>query len=174
MRVLLLLLLLTGCATRQPDETVLMQKAVLEAKTMLNLHENLHRKHLRTYMRIDPVRYEWCAAFINAVLERNNIPGSGSVHRNPLLARGFLSWGQEVDTPIKGDIVVLKRSDQGWTGHVAFFYDKTLINGKEYYILLGGNQGDKVSLEAFPIKDVISIRRLDNNTLNLSKLANTI
>ena len=40
------------------------------------------------------MRTEWCAAFVNAILELEGIPNNNH-HKFPLLARSFLEWGQE-------------------------------------------------------------------------------
>lgn len=58
----------------------------------------------------------WCAAFANAMLRRAGYAGTGS-----LAARSFLNWGQSLKTPKPGCIVVFKRGNSSWQGHVAFF-----------------------------------------------------
>lgn len=95
----------------------------------------------------------WCAAFVGAVLAQAGLKGTSS-----LAARSYLDWGQEVplDNAQKGDIVVLWRgSRDGWQGHVAFL-DR--IEGNMVY-LLGGNQGNKVSVAPYPIERVLGVRR---------------
>jgi uncharacterized protein (TIGR02594 family) len=77
----------------------------------------------------------WCAAFLNWCLEANgfattNSAGSGS----------FRTYGNSVQTPSIGDIVVFKSGDvdeaRVGRGHVGIFVDKTA----EGLWILGGNQ----------------------------------
>jgi uncharacterized protein (TIGR02594 family) len=101
-------------------------------------------------IHIDPEMTAWCAAFVNAVLATNGIKGTGS-----LSARSFLNYGSATDKPDKGDIVVLKRGT-GSEGHVGF-YSGTDSKGR--VLVTGGNQGDKVSTEAFARSSVLGFRR---------------
>lgn len=126
----------------------------------VGMNERQNRKVLREFMSVDPVRTEWCAAFVNSVLREANLPGSEHVHDNPLLARSFVTWGEEViDEPKTGDIVVFPRGNNRWQGHVGFFVVSFQENGKEYYVILGGNQNDEVSYEAYEANRAIAIRR---------------
>lgn len=118
------------------------------------MEERRDRYELNAFLGIDPVRIEWCAAFVNSVLEMNGIEGTDS-----LLARSFLNWGNEVDQPKEGDIVVLPRGRSAWQGHVAFFAGETTINNVSYYVLLGGNQENKVTYDLFKKSKVLSVRR---------------
>ena len=59
----------------------------------------------------------------------------------------------------KGDIVVFPRGNQGWQGHVGFYVQTQVHNGKEYWLILGGNQDNKVRYDLFPVNRVIGIRR---------------
>lgn len=102
---------------------------------------------------VDPKMTAWCAAFVNAVLATNGLPGTGS-----LAAKSFLGYGQDTTAnPKVGDIVVLNRAGGG---HVGFFegYDSS---GR--VLVTGGNQGKagegKVSTAAFAAKDVLGFRR---------------
>ena len=83
----------------------------------------------------------WCAAFVGAMLKRAGIRSSES-----LMARSYEKWGQPLNKPILGCIGVKKRPGPGWSGHVGFVVGLT----KTTVILLGGNQGDKVSIASFP------------------------
>lgn len=132
---------------------------IITADLFLGFHEYKNRQSLREFLKVDPVSYEWCAAFVNASLNTNGIPGSESVSENPLLARSFLSWGYEVDEPQLGDIVVFPRGNAGWQGHVGFYILTTTMDGVEYYAILGGNQSDEVSYELYPASSAIGIRR---------------
>jgi uncharacterized protein (TIGR02594 family) len=129
------------------------------ASRYIGFHERRQRKELQTFLGVDPVRIEWCAAFINSVLAELGIPGSESVSDWPLTARSFLSWGRRVGHPEVGDVVILPRGTEAWQGHVGFYYGTEYVNGKKHYQILGGNQKDAVTIELFPAWQAISIRR---------------
>jgi len=134
------------------------------AEQYLGLDENRNRKQLKELVGIDPARIEWCAAFVNAILDMQDIPGSESVSDYPLMARSFLTWGEKVhqDDIQKGDIVIFPRGDKNWEGHVGFFIRKTFDNNKEKWIILGGNQDNTVSYAEYIPKKAIAIRRKIN------------
>ena len=131
---------------------------VYEAIQYNGMHERTDRAELAAYVGVDPVRTEWCAAFVNAVLEESNIISNNN-HKYPLTARAFLDWGTIVGDPQPGDIVVFPRGNQGWQGHVGFYLKTANINGVEYYLILGGNQRNKVGVEAYRANTALGIRR---------------
>ena len=97
----------------------------------------------------------WCAAFVGAVLAEVGITGTGKLN-----ARSYLDWGQEVSLRAAkpGDVVILWRgSPDGWQGHVAFLVG---FEG-DRVILRGGNQGNKVSDQSYPVSRILGIRRAD-------------
>lgn len=89
----------------------------------------------------------WCAAFVSAVLAKAHV-------KNPqtLWALDYAKWGKPLDKPILGCIGVKKRNGGG--GHVGFVVG---ANAKSI-ILLGGNQGDAVSVAAFPREQFVAFR----------------
>jgi uncharacterized protein (TIGR02594 family) len=104
----------------------------------------------------------WCSAFVNAVAWLLDVPRSKS-----LAARSWLNVGTpvELDKAEPGfDVVILKRGtgDQPGPdvldapGHVGFFVDRLA----DKVVILGGNQGDEVSIEQFAAKNILGIRRL--------------
>jgi uncharacterized protein (TIGR02594 family) len=125
----------------------------------LNFTERSNRAELKQFIGVDPVRIDWCAAFVNAVLQQIGIPGSESISDYPLVARSFLTWGKRVKDPRPGDIVVFPRGKQPWQGHVGFYYGTVYENGKKFYQILGGNQDNSVNIKLFPARSAISIRR---------------
>jgi len=167
--LLLSLIFLTACniseeVQNNPDSPA----HVLLATNYLGYHEVKDRKLLLNYLGIDPSRIEWCAAFTNSILNEAGYAGSESVSNVPLMARSFLTWGTRVKEPKIGDVVIFSRGDDGWQGHVGFYVKNVTKNGKEYYLMLGGNQGDEVSFLEYPVSKVLGIRRLnpDLHTLN--------
>ena len=158
MRLLLICLALAACApTIEPASP---RNGVLStALQKIGLHEVKNRQELKGFLGVDPVQYEWCAAFVNSVLDSNGIPGSDTNSAFPLTARSFLLWGQPTDVPKKGDIVIFPRGEP-WQGHVGFYVKTETIRGVEYYVILGGNQNDAVTFEYYPAELAISIRSL--------------
>ena len=149
MRLLLIMPFLMAC--QSADNVVL-----ATADSYHGLNEVQHRTVLKEYVGIDPSRTEWCAAYANAVLNEAGIPGSESVSDHPLMARSFLNWGESVDTPQPGDIVVFPRGNSAWKGHVGFYVETTANNN---WIILGGNQDNSVSYTAFDPNKALGIRR---------------
>lgn len=94
----------------------------------------------------------WCAAFVGAMIKRAGGKPSGS-----LAARSYLKWGSPVDRQKaqEGDVVVFKRGNSDWQGHVAFFVKD---NGSTITVL-GGNQADAVNRRAYPAASLLGIRR---------------
>jgi uncharacterized protein (TIGR02594 family) len=91
----------------------------------------------------------WCAAFLGACLERAGVGSTRS-----LLARSYLDWGVPIDEPRYGAIAVLSRGSDPTLGHVGFLVGETGAD----VILLGGNQGDAVSVQAFPRSRLLGLR----------------
>ena len=133
--------------------------AIAIASRYMGFHERRQRRELREFVGVDPVRIDWCAAFVNAVLAELGIPGSDTVSDAPLTARSFLGWGVRVGHPRRGDIVVLFRGTEAWQGHVGFYYGTVRKNGRIYYQVLAGNQSNAVTVELYPAWKAIGIRR---------------
>lgn len=100
----------------------------------------------------------WCSAFANYVAWLLDLPRSRS-----LAARSWLKVAIPTQNPEPGfDVVILKRGGGPGPevidapGHVGFFAG---FNG-DRVLVLGGNQGDAVSLAGFPSKDVLGYRKL--------------
>ena len=132
----------------------------IQAFKYIDYTERTHRAELRELTGVDPVRTEWCAAFVNAVLEESDIV-SNNDHKYPLTARAFLQWGQKVskDNVQPGDIVVFPRGNSSWQGHVGFYLKTEVLNGVTYYWILGGNQSNKVSIVRYRASKALGIRR---------------
>jgi len=137
---------------------------IFVAYQFLNYDERLHRAELRQFIGVDPVRTEWCAAFLNAVLNHSGIPGSESVSNYPLTAKSFLTWGIAVRTPKRGDIVIYNRGLEAWQGHVGIYLGEVVENNRTYYLILGGNQNNIVSIDKYRKGREIAIRRYSDET----------
>ncbi len=104
----------------------------------------------------------WCSAFVNYIAWLLRLPRSKS-----LAARSWLLVGEPValDKAEPGfDVVILKRGSGKQPGpevikaqgHVGFFAG---VEGAEV-LVLGGNQGDEVSIDRFRVENVLGVRRL--------------
>lgn len=91
----------------------------------------------------------WCAAFVGSCLEN-----AGFTSTKALNARSYLKWGRKIDVPVKGCIVVFKRGNSAWKGHVAFFMG---IEGN-YIKVLGGNQSNMVKVSTYHKDDLLGYR----------------
>jgi len=139
------------------------------AKSFIGQHEVRDGAALSAFIKragglsIDPRVTPWCAAFVNAVLGAAGVKGTGKLN-----ARSFLNFGQATSQPKIGDIVVLSRGDpNGWQGHVGFFQG---YDDKGNVLVLGGNQGDKVSIAPYKADRVLGYRsagRVDEATMAL-------
>lgn len=104
--------------------------------------------HQATTLRSVADEVPWCAAFVNWVLREAGIKGTGLAN-----ARSFLDWGKTCEFT-KGAVVVFKRGNTSWQGHVGFAVDQNLLAVK----VLGGNQGNKVSYKWYLKKDLLGYR----------------
>ena len=130
----------------------------LVAFNYINYAETTHKEELSTLTGVDVINTEWCAAFVNGVLDQSNIP-TNLDHEFPLTARGFLDWGHSVQTPIPGDLVIFPRGNSDWQGHVGFYVSTIFIDNVKYYHILGGNQRNKVSIVLYRASNALGIRR---------------
>jgi uncharacterized protein (TIGR02594 family) len=161
-KVILSVLFLSACEPTVIVDGNPIPNAPEHIQTALNkygFNEYQHRTVLREYVGVDPKRTEWCAAFVNAVLNESGIPGSESVSNVPLMARSFLTWGETIQDPKAGDLVVFPRGKVGWQGHVGFYVGSIYRNNVEYYRILGGNQNNSVNIEIYPASKALGIRR---------------
>ncbi len=92
----------------------------------------------------------WCAAFVGACLGKAGLPDTDS-----FMARSYLRYGEKIDTPRLGCIVVFWRGKKSSaSGHVAFFLRE--VGGK--IEVLGGNQGDRVSIARYAKSRLLGYR----------------
>lgn len=93
----------------------------------------------------------WCSSFLCWCMEQ-----AGLKHTSSALARSWLEWGDYVEKPQVGDIVIFKRGTEPWMGHTAIYMGKrgNLIN------VLGGNQTDMVCVSRYPEKKLLGYRRV--------------
>lgn len=154
-----------GCIKQNSDvnaRTVITRNTLThKAYYYYGLSETKDRQTIKDITGVDPIYTEWCAAFVNMVLLENGYNTSSSVSPHPLMARSFLTYGMKVEAAgaKQGDILVFERGNQGWQGHVAFYVSEKIIDGDLYYYVLGGNQSDAVTVDLYPARKIIDIRR---------------
>lgn len=94
----------------------------------------------------------WCGAFVGGVLCEAGVP----IVSGGAAARNWLKLPTKLDKPAVGCVVVFWRgSRNGSSGHVGF------VIGKDQYgnlMVLGGNQGDRVSIKPFDQSRVLGYR----------------
>jgi len=117
------------------------------AESKLGLDENKDKTILSRFLRSDghtigdPTKLPWCGDFVETcvalALPDERIP------ENPYLARNWLRFGREIDTPVIGAIAVFwRKSEVGLYGHVGFYAGED----KDFIYVLGGNQGNAISI----------------------------
>lgn len=97
----------------------------------------------------------WCAAFVGHCLEK-----AGLRSTRKLTARSYLEWGIPIEMADAqpGDIVVFRRGNSAWQGHVGFF----VAQSGAWIEVLGGNQGDAVNVKRYPAAKLLGVRRAGN------------
>ncbi len=91
----------------------------------------------------------WCSAFANFCVERAGYEGTDSAS-----ARSWLNWGQRLDTPRRGCIVVFKRDPDPNAGHVSFYISENAADIQVF----GGNQDDEVKIKDYPKARLLGYR----------------
>jgi uncharacterized protein (TIGR02594 family) len=92
----------------------------------------------------------WCAAFTGWVLKQFGAPITGEA-----AARSYLNWGYAIPKFRPGCVVVMKRGDSSWQGHVGFGVSDTIPG---FFKMLGGNQSDAVNIQTFSKSKVLGYR----------------
>jgi len=92
----------------------------------------------------------WCSGFVNWCFKQCEIEGTGSP-----AAKSWLGFGAKLTKPRKGCVVVFDRPPDPLSGHVAFYIGEV---GNESIAVLGGNQGDAISIDTYPRKRLRGFR----------------
>lgn len=90
----------------------------------------------------------WCAAFVSAVLELAGVTSARSGW-----ARSYLGWGVGLAEPAVGAVAVFERGPNA--GHVGFVVGRDAAG---HLMILGGNQGDAVTVRPFAAARVLGYR----------------
>lgn len=131
---------------------------MLEARKHVGQREIAGRKHNPLILRwwtlirapFSDDETPWCAGFVGGVLESCKIRSSRSA-----AARSYLDWGQKLDKAVVGAIVVFSRPGSAWSGHVGFVAG---VDARGNLMVLGGNQGNMVSIRPFDRSRVLGYR----------------
>lgn len=99
----------------------------------------------------------WCGAFVGGVLAEVGIkPVAGGASAKAWLKLGKPgNVGRMLDRPAVGCVVVYDRPPNPASGHVGFLLG---VDQHGNQMILGGNQGDKVSIKPFSTKRVAGYR----------------
>lgn len=133
---------------------------IKEGKKVLGLHEVYDKTKLQAWLKSDghalgdPTKFPWCGDYVETCI-RNSLPNEpfeGLVGQNPYFAKNWAQFGIAID-PTLYCILVFTR-DGG--GHVGFCMGEDLV-GQNYFVL-GGNQGNKVSVVPVSKKNCIASR----------------
>lgn len=177
--ILLLVVVCVGCGTTSPTTHALMPSLSVSAvagswldiaKTQLGVKElsgSRNNPRIVDYHRttIDSARWkngmpdsvDWCSSFVNWVVKKAGINGTNKGN-----ARSWLSWGQRLNKPVPGCVVVFWRDSlSSWKGHVGFYVGEAGSHVK----VLGGNQGNAVTISTYPKGRILGYRWPSNTPL---------
>jgi uncharacterized protein (TIGR02594 family) len=105
--------------------------------------------HQSTTLQATDDETAWCSSFVNWCVEASGREGTKSA-----AARSWLRWGDALEEPREGCVAVIKRGTQAWQGHVGFFAGES----GNHILLLGGNQGNEVSISSYPKERLLGYR----------------
>ena len=94
----------------------------------------------------------WCGLFLAICAKRAGL--DYPVGFNSLRAKEWSKWGKPSPSPMLGDVLVFNRAGGG---HVGLYVGEDLAT----YHVLGGNQGDSVSICRIEKSRLLSARRTD-------------
>ncbi|EDN66661.1 conserved hypothetical protein [Beggiatoa sp. PS] len=103
--------------------------------------------HQATTLKATDDETPWCSAFANWCMKQAGIEGTQNAR-----AASWLNWGQKLDSPREGCIVVVKTSS---SHHVTFYYSD-YQGGR--FSGLGGNQSDQVKISHYSKSSVRAYR----------------
>lgn len=108
-----------------------------------------------------PDSIPWCSSFVNGICWELRRARSKSA-----AARSWLDVGVSVpreQATVGSDIVVLSRGSSPTAGHVGFFagWDTDVEGDHARQVrVLGGNQGNRVTIASYPADRILGIRRV--------------
>jgi len=106
--------------------------------------------HQATSLKATEDEIPWCSSFVNWVFLKCKMKRTNSAS-----ARSWLKWGIELEQPIEHCVVIFKRGNSDWQGHVGFYLGG---HGTGLIRTLGGNQSDKVKISNYYETTVLGYR----------------
>ena len=106
--------------------------------------------HQATTLKATDDETPWCSAFVCWVMEQAGYPSTRSA-----AARSWLRWGKALPGPQVGAVVVYRRGNSSWQGHVGFVYNHS-EGGR--IATIGGNQSNRVNVTPYPKSKVLGYR----------------
>jgi uncharacterized protein (TIGR02594 family) len=136
--------------------TEILQKIIDTATKEIGTKEVVGKKdnpriveyHSKTSLKAQSDEVPWCSAFVNWVTEKCGLTGTYNA-----AARSWLSWGIKSEF-VPGCIVVMKRGNSSWQGHVGIGIKKV---GPVVWVL-GGNQSDEVNISKYSTFKILGYR----------------
>lgn len=104
--------------------------------------------HQATSLNATDDETPWCGSFVAHVMKTAGIAYD---KKSAASARSWLGFGEELDEPISGCLVIFRR---GSGGHVGFLVKD---DGERLHIL-GGNQGNRVKVSSYKKADALGYR----------------
>lgn len=117
--------------------------------------ERIVAYHAATTLQATADEVPWCSSFVSWCCAEAHVQTTRSAR-----ARSWLALEDALDFPELGAIAILSRGGPD-TGHVGFwvgFAPPIRANSAARHLILGGNQGDKVSVEAFDHERLLGLR----------------
>lgn len=133
---------------------------IVEAEKVKGLHEHLNADELRRWLREDgetvgdPRKLPWCGDFVETAMAKA-LPKE-PLPENPYGARNWATWGEDAKERYGAVIVFWRGKREGWQGHVGFAVGLDRARGR--VLVLGGNQGDRVSTAWLGLDRVLAWR----------------
>lgn len=134
---------------------------LVEGRKVMGLHEQRDNARLRSWLKSDgktlgdPGALPWCGDYVETCI-RLALPGEplpGAVGANPYFARNWAQFGI-VTAPTYGAVLVFERGPS--SGHVGFCVGEATTGSA--FMVLGGNQGDTVSVVPIAKSRLIACR----------------
>ncbi len=129
------------------------------------IHGELDHPLIRWWHSLTPIgetddEVPWCSSFVNGICWELRRPRSKSVR-----ARSWLDVGMSLPAlsspTADSDIVILSRGSSPTAGHVGFFAGWGEVAQLVKTVrILGGNQGNQVSIATYPRSQILGIRRI--------------
>lgn len=130
-----------------------------EMLTVFGLHEKRDKARLAAWLKSDgktlgdPTALPWCGDAVETAIKKAlpKEPFPGAVGENPYFARNWQTFGRACGL-VYGCLAVFERGPQ--SGHVGFLVGQ---DSDEVFVL-GGNQGDSVSVVAIAKSRILATR----------------